>query len=102
MACPHCNTPATQRTARSLSSLVREVTYRCDNDACGHGFVVQIEAIRTTIPSAAPNPDIHLPFAAPARKMASGSLRPANDDHRTPANDDDAPPRSTATTPMTG
>lgn len=82
MACPHCDSPATQRTARQLSSLVREVTYRCEDDTCGHGFVCQIEVIRTTIHSATPNPAIHLPFAPQVRMPA-----PANENHPRPAND---------------
>jgi hypothetical protein len=75
ITCPHCNSPATQRFARTLSALVRDVTYRCENDDCGHGFVAQIGIIRTTIPSASPNPEIFLPFAPQSR-----SPKPANDD----------------------
>ena len=63
-----------QRKHREFSALVREVTFRCENDGCGLGFIVSMEAIRITIPSANPRADLHLPFSPlPLRP------KPAND-----------------------
>jgi len=91
MSCPHCNSPSTVRFARPLSAMVREVTYRCENDDCGHGFVAQIAAIRTTIPSANPNPTVHLPFAKPGMLAPVPAPQPAAKPVPTPANDDGQP-----------
>lgn len=55
----------------------------CDNDECGHSFVVTVEIVRTVWPSLRPNPAIRLPVQP---------HRHANDDTR-PAANDDAPPR---------
>lgn len=77
-----------------MTSIVREVGYRCENDSCGTGFIAQIETIRITQRSATPQSgSAHIPFAAHARVM-----RPANDDQpieRPPAAND-------AATAMTG
>lgn len=64
MTCPDCGGASTQRTGRAITALVREVAYRCENDACGTGFVAQIATIRITQRSAAPKQgSAHLPFA---------------------------------------
>ena len=76
MTCPDCGGPATQRTARAITSIVREVGYRCENDSCGTGFIAQISTIRITQRSATPQAGSeHIPFAAHARVA-----QPANDD----------------------
>ena len=87
MTCPDCGGPATQRKGRGMSAIVREVAYRCDDDACGTGFVSQIETIRITQRSARPNPENHLPFVPHARLVALARTA-VNDDIPRPANDD--------------
>ena len=80
--CPHCKSPASQRKANVLSELVRDIYFRCEDDDCGHHFVVQMAVTRTVAPSRKPNVAISLPFSG------RYAIPP-------PANDDDlvAPPR---------
>lgn len=85
IACPHCDQAAAVRGSETLTALVREVRYRCDNIDCGHSFVANIEIVRTVQPSLRPKPGVNLPIRP--------HLKPANDDdNRRPANDD-TPPR---------
>ena len=86
IACPHCDSPALIRTSSALTTIVRHIRYRCENDACGHVFVAELQVIRTIVPSACPNPEVRLPFANP--NICRTRPLPANDDNRTPANDD--------------
>lgn len=79
---------------------MREADYRCDNDACGHVFVVELSIVRTIVPSATPRAGIFLPRGNP--NLGPKRLpRPANDDTRHPANDD-ALPAATSPDPMSG
>ena len=86
IACPHCSGPAGIRNSAALTTMVRHIRYRCENDTCGHIFVAELQVIRTIVPSACPNPDIRLPFSNP--NICRSRPTPANDDNRTPANDD--------------
>ena len=82
ISCPHCSGPATHRKANLLSELVRDVYFRCENDDCGHHFVVQMAVTRTIVPSRTPKASVTLPYSP--RFVVP-----------TPANDDqpiDAPP----------
>lgn len=81
IACPHCNARSIVRSSEQITDLVRELRVNCDNDECGHTFVVQLSIIRTIRESATPNPSVHLPFGG-------WYPRPANDDRPLPANDD--------------
>lgn len=54
--CPHCGTTSTIRSSKRMSKLVSEASANCNNIACGHTFVVSIEAVRTISPSAFPDP----------------------------------------------
>ncbi|RJF93007.1 transcriptional regulator [Sphingomonas cavernae] len=76
MHCPHCDGRSHGRTSTRLSPTYREATYICQNIACGHVFVVGMEAIRTLRPSALPNPEVKLPIAPPRAKGT-----PANDNN---------------------
>lgn len=76
--CPHCGRPALVRSSEKATALVREVRYRCDNDACACQFLAQIEIVSMVQPSLRPAPGIILP----------GPRAPANDDEPAPANDD--------------
>ncbi|MGH8777567.1 ogr/Delta-like zinc finger family protein [Paraburkholderia sp.] len=51
ICCPVCSTRAIARTSRKLSDTLREITYRCENDACGHIYVAHLEVVRTVVPS---------------------------------------------------
>lgn len=91
ITCPHCQSVAAIRTSESVSELLRQLRFRCENDECGHVFAADLVVTRTIVQSACPNPRIQLPFGRTAR--------PANDDARVPANDDRAPAAETAPTP---
>ena len=97
MQCPHCGQRAIIRRSEQIDPLVREADYRCDNDACGHTFVVQMSIIRTIVPSACPSATVHLPRANP---NLGPKRKPANDDTRIPANDPG--PLTPAATDMSG
>jgi len=83
ITCPHCGARAALRSSEQVTPLVREARVLCNDEECGHAFVVQISAIRTVRPSARPNPAVHLPLG--------GWTVPANDRPPRPANDDRSP-----------
>ena len=63
VTCPACGGRAFARSTGKTSPLYREVYYHCRNpDACGHTFVVSMEAIRTVKRSRFPNPLHNLPM----------------------------------------
>jgi hypothetical protein len=66
--CPHCQTRAVARTARQMSSTMKEIYYQCLDVTCGHTFVVSHEVIRTLSPSAKPSADVRLPFSQNVRE----------------------------------
>lgn len=69
MRCPHCSAKAHIRTSREVSSTMREITYQCLNDECGHVWVSAVTAMRTlTLPSS-PNPKVRIPLSARARAL---------------------------------
>lgn len=69
--CPHCSRPAMARTSRQITPTLRETTWVCRNEFCGHVFVTMTEAVRTLSPAAIPNPEVSLPFT-PRRAPAPG------------------------------
>jgi len=70
--CPHCGARCFTLKTDQLSVSVREITYLCTNEACGHQFVAHLAAVRTITPSrlSAPAAPTHrttpLPPPAPA------------------------------------
>lgn len=62
MACPHCQHKARVRTSRVETPLVRVKYLQCTNIECGHTFTAREEITETIVPSAQPNPEIHLPL----------------------------------------
>lgn len=82
VTCPSCGGRAFAKTAGKNSGLYREVYYHCRNaDACGHQFVVAMEAIRTVKPSRFPRPLAVLPRTT---WHAAANDRAANDDDKPP------------------
>lgn len=64
VTCPSCGGRAFARSVGKNSPLYREIYYHCRNpDACGHQFVVSMEAIRTVKPSRYPKPLAVLPLS---------------------------------------
>lgn len=56
--CPHCGNTALIRSSKQMSKLVKHATCSCLNPACGHSFIVSVEAIRTISPAAFPDPEV--------------------------------------------
>jgi len=72
--CPHCARPAMARTSRQITPTLRETTWVCRNEYCGHVFVTMTEAVRTLSPAAIPNPMINLPFTPRLAPDPGGQL----------------------------
>lgn len=72
--CPHCLTRATARSSRDMSLTFREVTFQCNNTACGHTYVVNMEFARTLSPSAMPNLELNLPLSPHVREQLAKQL----------------------------
>ncbi|MDB5663424.1 MAG: hypothetical protein JWM38_2641 [Sphingomonas bacterium] len=85
ITCPHCNTRSIVRTSEKVTATYRELRLRCENDECGWSGVAAISIIRTIVPSARPNPEVHLPFSKAGPVLPK--TKPANDDMPIPAND---------------
>ncbi|WP_175037929.1 ogr/Delta-like zinc finger family protein [Burkholderia contaminans] len=61
--CPVCLGRTTARSSRAMSRTMREITYRCENDECGHVYIATLEVVRTLVPSAMPNPEVSIPLS---------------------------------------
>ena len=83
------------RSSNVVTPLYREIRLRCENDECGHQFLIAVSVIRTILPSRTPNPSIVLPVSNPNLTRP----RPGNDDNRTPANDNVVPAAERAPAP---
>lgn len=82
VTCPACGGRAFARTIGKRSATYRELYYHCRNpDACGHEFVVAMEAVRTVKVSRYPLPLFKLPIS---QWHAAANDRAANDDDRPP------------------
>lgn len=82
VTCPACGGRAFARAIGKRSATYRELYYHCRNpDACGHQFVVAMEAIRSVKPSRFPVPLAVLPVS---QWHAAANDRAANDDDRPP------------------
>ena len=72
--CPHCGAPASVRTSRPLTKLVRQIYLACSQLSCGHTFAAQLEITHSISPSACPDPDIHLRQNTPRFPANDGDL----------------------------
>lgn len=63
ITCPHCGELAFIRSSKPLSKLVKEARCQCNNLACGHIFVANVEVVRTILSPRFPDPliDAQLP-----------------------------------------
>lgn len=76
--CPACGGRAFARSVGKNSLLYREIYYHCRNsDACGHVFVVEMSATRSTRASRFPAPMHKLPMT---KWHQAANDRAANDD----------------------
>jgi len=57
-----------------MSNLFKEITYMCQNDACGHVFIAGLEVLRTVSLSAIPAGDVRIPLSQHARNAARHQL----------------------------
>ncbi len=81
VCCPSCGGRARAKAVGKADLTFREVYYECRNpDACGHGFVVEMTATRTTKASSYP---------APKHKLPLSTWRKADNDR---ADNDNVPP----------
>lgn len=60
--CPDCQCPMIRRTSEMAHPLLQIVYFACKNIFCGATFIGRTEITHRTSPSAAPNPDLNIPF----------------------------------------
>jgi len=73
LPCPHCQSAVRAAKSRTMSTLMKEITYRCQNVDCGHTFVATLEISRTVSLSAMPNPEVSLPISPRAYLAPQGT-----------------------------
>jgi len=61
--CPHCGHITRIRKTREYSRAYREITCQCLNEKCGCTFVASVEPVRILVPSAIPDPTVHIPLS---------------------------------------
>ena len=76
--CPHCKCEAIITQSVQVSELCRDLTFRCQNDECGHGFVAQLGILRTTVLSSTPDPKVRLPLSNRLQKYIIAAQLKAN------------------------
>lgn len=74
MPCPHCSNTVRAIKSRTLSKMFKEITYRCQNEECGHVFIAGLEVLRTVSLSAKPDYDVKIPISQHARISALNQL----------------------------
>lgn len=63
LCCPHCDQAPRAVKSRVLSSLMKEITYMCQNPDCGYAFVARLEIARTLSVSSIPKPELKVPLS---------------------------------------
>ncbi|MFZ6772286.1 ogr/Delta-like zinc finger family protein [Undibacterium sp. SXout7W] len=74
LPCPHCEQSVRAIKSRTMSPMLKEITYRCQNEECGHVFVAGLEVLRTLSLSAQPNYAVKIPISQHARASALNQL----------------------------
>lgn len=74
LPCPHCNNGVKALKSRTLSPLLKEITFRCNNIECNHVFVASLEVLRTLSLSNTPNYELKIPISKHARSVALNQL----------------------------
>ncbi len=104
IACPHCSGATRVRSSRTVTPTYRQLYFQCSTIDCGHTFAAELSITHTIVPSARPNPDIHLRIAPPRRRADNDNPGGAVDPRRGPevspplaANDDDTASEAVAT-----
>jgi hypothetical protein len=57
-----------------MSEMFKEITYRCQNEECGHVFIAGLEVLRTVSLSALPNYEVKIPISQHVRHAALNQL----------------------------
>ena len=63
LCCPFCSTTPRAVKSRVLSTLMKEITYMCQNSECGYSFVARLEVARTLSISSIVKPEIKVPLS---------------------------------------
>jgi hypothetical protein len=74
LPCPHCKNRVRAVKSRPMSSLMKEITYMCQNPDCGHVCVASLEVLRTLSLSAMPDPEIRIAISQHLRQSAANQL----------------------------
>ena len=74
LPCPHCHSRVKAAKSRTMSEMMKEITYMCQNADCGHGFVASLEVLRTLTLSSSPNPEVHIELSQHVRQCAAHQL----------------------------
>ncbi len=72
--CPHCEHRVRAIKSRTMSPMFKEITYRCNNEECGHVFIAGLEVLRTVSLSATPNYQVKIPISQHVRVTALNQL----------------------------
>ncbi|WP_211461804.1 ogr/Delta-like zinc finger family protein [Collimonas silvisoli] len=72
--CPHCRHRVRAAKSRTMSDMMKEITYMCQNPDCGHVFVASLEVLRTLSMSATPNPDVRIHVSQHVRNACANQL----------------------------
>ncbi|MFC0351848.1 ogr/Delta-like zinc finger family protein [Undibacterium danionis] len=74
LPCPHCKSGVKAIKSRTMSEMFKEITYRCQNEECGHVFIAGLEVLRTVSLSALPNYEVKIPISQHVRHAALNQL----------------------------
>ena len=74
LPCPHCEQTVRAIKSRTMTAMFKEITYRCNNEECGHVFVAGLEVLRTVSLSATPNYELRIPISQRVRATALNQL----------------------------
>jgi hypothetical protein len=72
--CPHCSGHTRVTKTQAMSDTMKEITYQCQNDECGHVFVAALEVLRTVSLSSKPKQGVHIPFSESLKRAIQRQL----------------------------
>lgn len=74
LPCPHCHSRVRAKKSRTMSDMMKEITYMCQNPDCGHVFVASLEVLRTLSLSSTPNPEVRITLSPHVRQAVASQL----------------------------
>jgi hypothetical protein len=57
-----------------MSDTMKEITYQCTDDECGHVFVASLEVLRTVSLSSKPKQGVQIPFSESLKRAIQRQL----------------------------